>query len=132
MNNKKIGNLMEKKVAETLALGGYWVHRLQDNHNGQPFDMIAIRENRAYCIECKHCAGSVFLFSRLEFNQRNAFYKLEKCKTYGYIAIQFSGADKFYLVDYNYVRELEKEHKCCFAEEELILNGYKCFKFNNN
>ena len=123
---------MERRVAETLAANGYWVHRIQDNYNGQPFDMIAIKENKAYCIECKHCVGSVFKFSRIEFNQRNAFYKLQRCKTDGYIAIQFNNNNEFYLIDYNYLKVLEEHRKHCFTEEELKHNGYKHFKFDYN
>lgn len=120
MNNKKIGNQMEKKVAEYFAGEGYWVHRLQDNHNGQPFDMIAIRENKAYCMECKHCIGNVFNLSRLEFNQKNAFEKLSKNGSENlYIAIQFGDDEYFYTMLYEFYKKLLKSGVTSVKKEFL-------------
>lgn len=129
MNNKRIGNQMERRVASALYSIGYWVHRLQDNHNGQPFDMIAIKNDEAFCIECKHCAGNRFKFDRLEFNQRNAFDRLRMCNSTGYVAIQFGNDYKFYLVEYSHIKSLEL-YKHSYLDKEELIDGYNCRKFN--
>ncbi len=129
MNNKRIGNQMERRVANTLYSKGYWVHRLQDNHNGQPFDIVSIKYNKAFCIECKHCIGKKFNFSRIEQNQRNAFYRLKKCGSDGYIALQFGNDNAFYIVNYKTINDLEAKGIKNISEEELQ-NEYSCIKFN--
>lgn len=72
MNNKRQGTAFEKEFADLLSANGFWVHRLKDNENGQPFDLIAVRERRAYVIDCKDCEGSRFRLSRIEENQSSA------------------------------------------------------------
>ncbi|WP_246241028.1 hypothetical protein [Anaerocolumna sedimenticola] len=44
LNNKKAGTDFEYEFIHTLSKYGFWVHKLQDNHNGQPFDVIAARQ----------------------------------------------------------------------------------------
>lgn len=80
MNNKKIGTAFEKVVCETLAQMGYWVHFIvPDARGAQPFDIIAVKNGKAYAIDCKTCAGGRLTFNRLEFNQICAFEKWIKC-----------------------------------------------------
>lgn len=72
MNNKRQGTAFEKEFADLLSANGFWVHRLKDNENGQPFDLIAVRDGRAFAIDCKDCEGGRFRLSRIEENQSNA------------------------------------------------------------
>ena len=48
MNNKKIGNSVEKTTRTYLASLGFWAHLLVDNANGQPFDIVAIKATTHY------------------------------------------------------------------------------------
>lgn len=38
MSNKSAGTQFEREFASRLAAEGFWVHRFQDNKNGQPCD----------------------------------------------------------------------------------------------
>lgn len=93
MNNKSAGTAFEREFAELLAEKGFWVHRLQDNQNGQPFDIIAVKNGRAYAFDCKDCAGRSFPLSRIEENQRMAMERWEECGNgTGYFAVHFTAS----------------------------------------
>jgi Holliday junction resolvase len=73
MGNKKSGTSFEHEVAQLLSDMGFWVHRLQDNSNGQPFDIIAAKEDVCVAVECKVCEDGWFDLRRVEENQNMAF-----------------------------------------------------------
>ncbi len=106
MSNKKDGNNFERRFAKALSKQGSWVHIIQDNHNGQPFDIIEVYGGIAYAYDCKLCKGDVFRCSRIEVNQEMAFKKFaEKGGGFCYIAICFgSEPDTVYCVPYNSVK----------------------------
>lgn len=79
MSNKKDGSAFEKEFAEKLSVNGYWVHLLRDNQNGQPFDLIAVRDGEAFAFDCKDCASEKFLLSRIEENQKTAMRLWMEC-----------------------------------------------------
>ena len=55
MSNKSAGMQFEREFAARLAAEGFWVHRFQDNKNGQPCDVIVARNGEAYLFDCKDC-----------------------------------------------------------------------------
>ena len=69
MSNKKIGNDFEKKFCEILSERGFWVHNFAQNQDGQPADVIAVKNNTPYIIDCKVCEKGIFKLSRIEENQ---------------------------------------------------------------
>lgn len=71
VSNYKKGDKLEQEVAEYLACTGFWVYRTPSGLKGQPFDLIAIRNDKAFLIECKYCSKDVFTTSRIEENQKN-------------------------------------------------------------
>ena len=111
MNNKLNGNEFEKIFAKALANKGYWVHRIQDNANGQPFDVIAIKDNIPNVYDCKDCKNNIFKFNRIEDNQRLAFNRYLRCKNFNcFIAIRFEAESNVaYLVPYESIKKFEKE-----------------------
>lgn len=50
MSNKSAGTQFEREFAARLAAEGFWVHRFQDNKNGQPCDVIAARNGKRTCL----------------------------------------------------------------------------------
>ena len=68
-SNKKIGNDFEKKFCEILSERGFWVHNFAQNQDGQPADVIAVKNNTPYIIDCKVCEKGIFKLSRIEENQ---------------------------------------------------------------
>lgn len=71
-SNKTIGNSFETELCELLAEHGYWAHNLAQNQTGQPADVIAVKNDIAYLIDCKVCLNDRFPFSRVEDNQEGA------------------------------------------------------------
>lgn len=69
MNNKKEGNVFEENFAIVLWDRGFWTHRLAQNQTGQPADIIAVKNNKAYLIDCKVCSNDIFDLNRIEYNQ---------------------------------------------------------------
>ena len=98
MNNKKSGTAYEKEFCQLLAEQGFWSHRLQDNSNGQPFDIIAAKDGKVYAIDCKDCQGMTFPLSRIEENQRYAMDLWRQCGNGdGYFAVQFGNGEEWLL-----------------------------------
>lgn len=86
-----MGHDFEKELCHTLYDNGFWVHNLTQNAAGQPFDVIAVRNARAYAIDAKVCANDVFPLSRIEENQRYAMSLWMECgNTYPFFAVQLS------------------------------------------
>ncbi len=79
MNNKKSGNAFETEFAQTLAQNGYWVHGIASKSNGQPADMIVVKDGRPYLIDCKVCKNDVFPLNRIELNQHLAAERWRDC-----------------------------------------------------
>lgn len=79
MSNKSNGTAFEKEFAERLAEHGFWAHLLKDNHNGQPFDVIAAKDKRTYVFDCKDCKNGIFVLTRIEENQKSAMQLWREC-----------------------------------------------------
>ena len=69
MNNKTIGNRFEQDLCEILSEYGFWSHNMAMNKAGQPADIIAVRNGKAYLIDAKVCSNDEFPLSRIEENQ---------------------------------------------------------------
>ena len=71
--NKKIGNSTEKEAVKILSKYGWWAHIFGYKAEGQPCDIIALKNGEGLLIDIKHCSGDRFDFVRVESNQRNCF-----------------------------------------------------------
>jgi len=69
VTNKKLGNTFETEFCELLYVRGFWVHNMAQNAAGQPADVIAAKNGKAYLIDCKVCSSKGFPLSRVEENQ---------------------------------------------------------------
>lgn len=99
MSNKKEGSRFENELCDTLSNNDIWAHNFTQNHSGQPVDIIAVKNEKAYLIEAKVCSKSYFLFSRIEENQHYAIKYWEKCGNGEcYFAIKFD--DMIYMIRY--------------------------------
>lgn len=79
LKQNKIGSICEKLLCEFLRKEGFWCHRIVKSDSGQPFDVIALKNNIGYCIDVKHCSTSNFPFERVEPNQWSSMqYALNK------------------------------------------------------
>ena len=121
MNNKKIGTQFEREFCDLLASRGYWVHFISPAPNGaQPFDVIAVKNGKAWCYDCKTNAKRVFGMDRLEDNQIMAFEKWMRCgNTIPRIAVKYD--NRIYIVNYLILKEMQKinllkEDAVCVAD----------------
>ena len=79
MTNKTLGNNFEQELCEKLSEYGYWVHLLNMNRAGQPADIIAVKNKKAYLIDAKDCSSRGFALSRVEDNQELAMSLWREC-----------------------------------------------------
>jgi Holliday junction resolvase len=99
MNNKKIGNGFEQELCDILYEHGFWVHNMVMNNSGQPADVIAVKNNRAYLIDAKVCSNDNFPFSRIEENQALAIGLWTACGNgTGWFALKTS--EGIYMLSY--------------------------------
>ena len=96
VTNKKMGNTFETKFCELLFNKGWWVHNMAQNAAGQPADVIAVRNGKAYLIDCKVCINDTFPFSRIESNQHTAMTLWKSSGNgYGWFALQLSNKEVY-------------------------------------
>lgn len=98
--NRKMGNSFELEFSELLFEKGFWVHCMTQNQAGQPADVIAVKNGKAYLIDCKVCVNDVFPFSRIEGNQHTAMRLWrDSGNGYGLFALQLSDK-RIYMIDH--------------------------------
>lgn len=119
MNNKQAGNKFERDFCEQLASDGFWAHFMGGSKNGQPADIIAVRNEEAYLIDAKDCKNDVFAFWRIEDNQDMAMRKWEMCgNNQGLFALNTS--EGIYMLQYGKVQALQ-----CVGVKQLNINDIK-------
>ena len=99
MSNKKLGNSFEAELCETLSMYGFWVHNMAQNAAGQPADVIAVKNGKAYLIDCKVCSTTKgFALNRMEDNQDLAMTLWNDCGNgQGWFAMKLPTGDIFML-----------------------------------
>ena len=118
MINKKLGNKLEKELSEILYNAGYWVHLLNQNKNGQPADIIAVKNKKAYLIDAKVCSLEKFAFKRVEENQRLSMQMFIDCgNTTPYFALK--ARNEIYMLSYKTIRDLISQGKNQLNFEEI-------------
>ena len=106
MNNKQAGNNFEREFCEQLAKDKFWAHFMGGSKNGQPADIIAVRNEHAYLIDAKDCQNDRFVLSRIENNQDMAMRYWEMCgNNQGIFALNTSRG--VYMLRYGVVQVLE-------------------------
>ena len=109
---------MEKELSEILYNAGYWVHLLNQNKNGQPADIIAVKNKKAYLIDAKVCSLEKFAFKRVEENQRLSMQMFIECgNTTPYFALK--ARNEIYMLSYKTIRDLIKQGKKQLNFEEI-------------
>ena len=110
MNNKTIGSSFELALCDTLSQHGFWCHPLNANRAGQPADIIAVKNGKAYLIDAKVCTNSTFPLSRMEENQRLAMELWRDLGNgEGWFALKLG--EEVYMFSYRLLEECERFHK---------------------
>ena len=122
MNNKITGNHYESELCDRLSDYGFWAHNLAQNQHGQPADVLAVRNNVAYLIDCKDCEDNKFPLSRIEPNQEAAMTLWDLCgNSHAYFALRLTSRVT-YMVSFRTLNLLDQLGKKSLSEEEI-----KCF-----
>ena len=104
MSNKKLGNDFEQELCEKLSEYGFWVHSLAMNKAGQPADIIAVKDRKAYLIDAKVCSSRGFALSRVEENQELAMTLwYERGNGQGWFALKVP-TDEIYMIPHFCIR----------------------------
>lgn len=129
MSNKSAGTAFEKIFAKLLSERGFWAHRLQDNQNGQPFDIIASKNSNTYVFDCKDCTGRYFNFNRIEENQKSAMDLWQECgNNQGMFAVRYPD-DHIYIFPYDDLMAYKRDGMASISLKEAPSYGYDLDEF---
>ena len=119
-DNRSVGTRFEAELCDILAQHGFWAHNMQQNHAGQPADIIAIRGAFHTLIDCKHIADDKgFPFSEIRENQRSAMKMFQrKCGQLCYFAFKLPD-DTIWLVTLERMDILISRKKARLTDEEI-------------
>ncbi len=121
MSNKSKGSRFEQFFGNLLSHNGFWAHIFQDNKNGQPFDIIATKNNIPYAFDCKECESDRFQLSRMEPNQISAMNRwLETGNEKAYFAIKFNTSFNIYIVPFQVLNERRLAGIKSITESEIM------------
>ena len=116
MNNKSLGNKFEQNLCEKLSLYGFWSHCMAMNKSGQPADIIAVRNQKAYLIDAKVCSNDTFPFSRIEENQYFAMTVwTTRGNGFGWFALLLG--DEIYMISHVTMLEYSRDQKALSANQ---------------
>ena len=121
MNNKIIGNSFEDELCNILFAEGFWCHNMQQKKSGQPADVIAVKNNRAYLIDAKVCSSDTFSFDRIEENQDLAMELWKDCGNgIGWFALKTDTG--IYMISH-YIMKAYRDRKHSLSAKEIIELG---------
>ena len=120
--NKKIGNDFEQELCQIFADAGYWTHNFANRKNGQPADIIAVKDGRAFLIDAKVCMYESFPFRRIEDNQRLAMDMWQECGN-GTSYFALKARNEVYIVAYDTIKDLQKKGKKQLNFEDMNKYG---------
>ena len=122
--NKKLGNDFEQELCEVFADAGYWTHNFANRKNGQPADIIAVKNGKAYLIDAKECTREIFPLKRMEYNQELSMGLWIECGNIEpYFALK--ARNEIYMVDYTTVMNLIREGKKQLNLEDMNKYGIR-------
>ena len=120
MNVKRIGNEFETKFAEQLKQKGFWCHIFEYNNNGQPCDIVALKNNEGFLFDVKHCEANRFPFADIRPNQLTCFEYAKSCGNEKcFFAIWFTKRHKWYLLPFDYCKKMMTYENKSVSWEEL-------------
>ena len=121
-NNRAVGNSFEEDLCNILFKYGFWSHNLKQNNSGQPADVIAVKNKKAYLIDCKVCSNDTFPLRRIEENQDLAMEMWHDCGNgIGWFALKTTD-DNIYMISH-YVMKAYRDVKYSLSRKEIFELG---------
>ena len=120
-SNRKVGNDFASDLCEIFAEHGFWIHNFAQQIAGQPADVIAVRNGRAYLIDCKVCSTSKgFSLKRMEENQDLSMTLWQECGNgEGWFAILLAG--QIYMIPHTVIKAYSKLQSTLSPKEITLL-----------
>lgn len=104
-NQIKIGTEYEVELAKWLKNHKFWAYNMPRKTNGQPCDIVAIKNNTAILMDAKHVRKEEisFPFSRIEPNQISSFAYAKGFANISYLgfAIFFERENEWFWLPYD-------------------------------
>lgn len=98
------GTEFETAFTQWLFDKGFWALNIPRNRFGaQPFDIIAIKENVVWAMDCKTCAEKRLDLRRVEANQYTAFDIMQE-RTRARCSFVCLHGDTVYEIPFDYVK----------------------------
>ena len=119
------GRTTEEYIADCLFHKGYWVYVLPKKIGGQPFDIIALKDNKILCVDAKHLEASKksFTFDRIEPNQRTSMWMARNhanIKELGFVIQAEIDLSRLFYLSYDKLLEEEQNGAKSVKLEALI------------
>ena len=115
MNNRTMGNTFEDELCNILSGNGFWCTNLAQKKSGQPADVIAVKNKKAYLIDAKVCSDNKFPLSRIEENQDLAMEMWKDCGNgIGWFALKLG--NQVYMISH-YVMKAYRNQQSSLSEK---------------
>ena len=107
-SNRSLGVNFERRFCELLRDHGFWVLQIPQNSYGQPADVIAVKNDNPYLIDCKVCSRDSFARGRIEPNQKTSMEMWQRVafNRPAWFALYLLKSDEIYMVPYPIVSHL--------------------------
>ena len=121
MNNRTMGNTFEDELCNILSGYGFWCTNLAQKKSGQPADVIAVKNKKAYLIDAKVCSDNKFPLSRIEENQDLAMEMWKDCGNgIGWFALKLG--NQVYMISH-YVMKAYRNQQSSLSEKCIFELG---------
>lgn len=119
-----VGKQAEFNVASLFKKNKYWALNIPKTVAGQPFDIIACKEDIAWLVDVKHLEANKasFAFERIEPNQRTSMSYakvLAKMKNLGFVIEWERDVSRHFFLSYDKLIEMEENGLKSVRIEEL-------------
>ena len=119
-----VGKKSENDISTLFKSRKYWALIIPKTVAGQPFDIIACKEDVAWLIDVKHLEASKasFAFERIEPNQRTSMYyakAIANMKNLGFVINWERDVSRHFFLSYDKLTEMEKNGLKSARIEEL-------------
>ena len=118
-----MGNSFEDELCDILSGYGFWVLNVAQKKSGQPADVIAVKNKKAYLIDAKVCSDNRFVLSRIEENQDLSMDLWKECGNgIGWFALKLDEYDtEVFMISHHIMTAYKDRQKSLSAKDIVVL-----------